>query len=50
MTAISMDMQEPSINVFKDIDVFVGNLPQQVIEIFFCFWRRDFLVYGIAAY
>ena len=49
MSATCIYMKEPSISVLKNIYVFMGDLPQQVIEIFFRFGSGDFLIYRNAA-
>lgn len=46
MVAASLYMQEPAVRVFKDINTFMGNLPEQMVKIFLGFGRRDFLVNG----
>ena len=47
MLALAVYMEEPAIGIFKDVYVFMGYLPQQMIEIIYCAWRAYFLINGI---
>lgn len=49
VTTVCLDVQEPAIGIFEYIDTLVGNLPEQVIEIFLGLRRRDLLVDRVTA-
>lgn len=48
MITAGSDVQEPTVGIFEDVDIFVRNLPQQIVEVFPGFWRWYFLVDRIA--
>jgi|GEM_PF-2550642 hypothetical protein len=48
MTATCVYVKEPAVSILENIYIFVGHLPKQVVEIFFGFGSRDFLIYGNA--
>ena len=49
MAATCFYVKEPAVSILKNIYIFVGHLPKEVVEIFFGFGSRDFLIYGNAA-